>query len=89
MEWILLIGISSAINLRTSFGTIVNPIEMAMLGSIEYDLNFNSENDTRDLFNRAFNIDYIDSVHVAKAIAAQFERTLVPQTLNMINGARA
>ena len=28
------------------------------------------------IFKRAFNIDYIDSVHVAKAIA-QFERTLV------------
>ena len=41
---------------------------------VEYDLNFNSV--YRDLFKQAFNIDYIDSVHVAKAIA-QFERTLV------------
>ena len=66
----------SAVNLREQvFEPVVNPIEMANnWDQVEYDLNFNSV--YRDLFKQAFNIDYIDSVHVAKAIA-QFERTLV------------
>ena len=43
-------------------------------GNVETELNQNEQ--YRDLFKKAFNIDYIDSVHVVKAIA-QFERSLV------------
>ena len=57
------------------FEPVTNPIEMANnWAQVEEDLNRDSE--YRDLFKQAFNVDCIDSIHVAKAIA-QFERTLI------------
>ena len=57
------------------FEPVTNPIEMANnWAQVENDLNASSE--YRNLFKQAFNIDCIDSTHVAKAIA-QFERTLI------------
>ncbi len=57
------------------FEPVTNPIEMANnWEQVEADLNASSE--YRDLFKQAFNIDCIDSVYIAKAIA-QFERTLI------------
>jgi len=57
------------------FEPVTNPIEMANNWSqVEDDLNANIE--YRDLFKKAFNVDCIDSIHIAKAIA-QFERTLI------------
>tara|TARA_X000000950_G_scaffold42027_2_gene46233 strand:- start:12142 stop:13230 length:1089 start_codon:yes stop_codon:yes gene_type:complete len=58
-----------------AFEPVTNPIEMHNeWGNVETELNQNEQ--YRDLFKKAFNIDYIDSVHVVKAIA-QFERSLV------------
>ncbi len=58
-----------------AFEPVVNPIEMHNTWSnVEEILNTNEEYLT--LFKNAFNIDYIDSSHVVKAIA-QFERTII------------
>lgn len=58
-----------------AFGPVVNPVEMNDTWlNVENKLNANNE--YKQLFKDAFNIDYIDSNHVVKAIA-QFERTLV------------
>jgi len=58
-----------------AFGPVVNPIEMHdTWPNVENKLNTNEE--YVQLFKEAFNIDYIDSNHVAMAIA-QFERTLI------------
>jgi len=54
---------------------VVNPIEMnATWPEVEAKLNAHSE--YPELFRKAFNVDRIDSLAVAKAIA-QFERTLI------------
>jgi cytochrome c peroxidase len=58
-----------------AFGPVINPIEMHNTWrNVESTLNGNSE--YLLLFKKAFNIDYIDSNYVVKAIA-QFERSLV------------
>jgi len=58
-----------------AFEPVTNPIEMHNNWSnVEEALN--SHIDYPDLFKEAFNINYIDSNHVAKAIA-QYERTLI------------
>ena len=58
-----------------ALGPVVNPIEMnATWPEVEAKLNSHSEYPT--LFKQAYDIDVIDSLHVAKAIA-QFERTLI------------
>lgn len=52
-----------------------NPIEMASSWpEVESKLNANAE--YRELFKKAFNVDYIDSLTVTKALA-QFQRTLI------------
>ncbi|MGB1317909.1 MAG: cytochrome-c peroxidase, partial [Flavobacteriales bacterium] len=54
---------------------VTNPIEMnATWPEVEAKLNAHSE--YPELFKNAYDVDYIDSLHVAKAIA-QFERTLI------------
>jgi cytochrome c peroxidase len=58
-----------------ALGPVPNPIEMKLPWTVaEQRLNDHAE--YPDLFKHAFGIDYIDSLHVAKAIA-QFERTLI------------
>ena len=58
-----------------AFEPVVNPIEMHdSWKNVENKLNSNPE--YLNLFSKAFNINYIDSTHVVKAIA-QFERTLI------------
>ena len=58
-----------------AFEPVTNPIEMHdTWQNVENKLNANSE--YIQLFKQAFNINYIDSVHVSMAIA-QFERTLI------------
>ena len=58
-----------------AFEPVTNPIEMHNTwGNVEDRLNNSDE--YKSLFKKAFNIDYIDSIHVVKAIA-QFERSLV------------
>ena len=58
-----------------AFEPITNPLEMNNTWqNVEEKLNNNQE--YKQLFKQAFNIDYIDSNHVVKAIA-QFERTLI------------
>ena len=58
-----------------AFEPVTNPIEMDNTwGNIEDRLNNSDE--YKLLFKKAFNIEYIDSIHVVKAIA-QFERSLV------------
>ena len=66
----------SALTLESqAFEPITNPKEMNNTWqNVENTLNGNEE--YRQLFMNAFNIDYIDSTHVVKAIA-QFERSLV------------
>ena len=58
-----------------AFEPIINPIEMHNTWSNVEDA-LNSDTNYKDLFKKAFDIDYIDSIHVVKAIA-QFERTLI------------
>ena len=54
---------------------VTNLIEMnTTWPAVEAKLNASSE--YRELFKNAYDVDYIDSLHVAKAIA-QFERTLI------------
>ena len=64
------------INIRISvFEPITNPKEMNNTWqNVENTLNGNEE--YRQLFMNAFNIDYIDSLHVVKAVS-QFERSLI------------
>jgi len=58
-----------------AFEPVTNPIEMhSKWGDVESKLNNNSI--YIRLFKNAFGIDYIDSIHVVKAIT-QFERTLI------------
>ena len=58
-----------------AFEPITNPNEMNNTWTnVENILNANE--DYQILFKEAFNIDYIDSIHVVKAIA-QFERSLI------------
>ena len=58
-----------------AFEPVVNPIEMHNTWkNVEDKLNTSTE--YIQLFKQAFNIDYIDSIHVVMAIA-QFERTLI------------
>tara|TARA_B100000497_G_scaffold90838_1_gene101366 strand:- start:133 stop:822 length:690 start_codon:yes stop_codon:yes gene_type:complete len=58
-----------------AFEPVTNPIEMhETWWNVESKLN--SDSVYRFLFKNAFNIDYIDSIHVVKAIA-QFERTII------------
>jgi len=58
-----------------AFEPVINPIEMHdTWENVEMKLNANDE--YPDLFKKAFNIHYIDSIHVVMAIA-QFERTLI------------
>ena len=66
----------SARNLEEqAFEPIRNPVEMNNTWeNVEMKLNTHAEYPT--LFKNAFNIDYIDSIHIVKAIA-QFERTLI------------
>lgn len=66
----------SAISLEEqAFEPIINPVEMHNTWK-NVELSLNTHNEYPDLFKEAFNIDYIDSNHVVKAIA-QFERTLI------------
>ena len=58
-----------------AFEPVTNPIEMHNNWS-NVELMLNSHVDYPSLFKQAFNIDYIDSNHIVKAIA-QFERTLI------------
>ena len=58
-----------------AFEPVTNPNEMNNTWeNVENSLNTNEE--YRRLFREAFNIDYIDSTHVVKAIS-QFERSLI------------
>ena len=58
-----------------AFEPITNPLEMNNTWT-NVELALNSHGDYPFLFKQAFNINYIDSNHVVKAIA-QFERTLI------------
>ncbi len=58
-----------------AFEPVVNPIEMDNTWEI-VESRLNSHSDYPFLFKQAFNINYIDSIHIVKAIA-QFERTLI------------
>ena len=58
-----------------AFEPVTNPIEMHNNWS-NVETVLNSDIDYPDLFKAAFNIDYIDSNHVVKAIS-QYERTLI------------
>ncbi len=58
-----------------ALGPVVNPIEMDATWP-EVEAKLNAHADYPELFKNAYDIDYIDSLHVAKAIA-QFERTLI------------
>ena len=60
---------------KQAFEPVTNPIEMHNSWSnVEIVLNLDS--DYPGLFKEAFNINYIDSSHIVKAIA-QYERTLI------------
>lgn len=54
---------------------IVNPIEMNTTWP-EVEAKLNSNDEYKQLFKEAYDVDYIDSLTVAKALA-QFERTLI------------
>jgi cytochrome c peroxidase len=54
---------------------VPNPIEMH-LPWIEAEQRLNANANYKTLFKKAFNTDYIDSMHVAKALA-QFMRTMI------------
>ena len=58
-----------------AFEPVTNPIEMHD-SWINVENKLNNDSTYKSLFKRAFNIDYIDSNSVVKAIA-QFERTLI------------
>ena len=57
------------------FEPVTNPIEMHDTW-VNVESKLNSDTIYKNLFKNAFNIDYIDSIHVVKAIA-QFERTII------------
>ena len=57
------------------FEPVTNPIEMHDTW-VNVETKLNSDTIYKNLFKKAFNIDYIDSNHVVKAIA-QFERTII------------
>ena len=57
------------------FEPVTNPIEMHDTW-VNVETKLNSDTIYKNLFKKAFNIDYIDSTHVVKAIA-QFERTII------------
>jgi len=57
------------------FEPVTNPVEMNTTWH-DVEIKLNSDADYKELFKQAFNIDYIDSVHVSKAIA-QFLRSIV------------
>ena len=54
---------------------VTNPIEMNTTWP-EVEAKLNSHSEYPELFKKAYNVDYIDSLTVAKALA-QFERTLI------------
>lgn len=58
-----------------ALGPVVNPLEMNTTWP-EVEAKLNANDDYRTLFKEAYDVDYIDSLTVAKAIA-QFERTLI------------
>ena len=58
-----------------AFEPVSNPIEMHNTW-INVENTLNNSEEYRNLFKDAFNIEYIDSIHVVMAIA-QFERTLI------------
>ena len=58
-----------------AFEPVTNPLEMHNTWE-NVELSLNTHNEYPNLFKEAFNIDYIDSIHVVMAIA-QFERTLI------------
>ena len=58
-----------------AFEPVINPIEMHDTW-VNVENKLNSDSTYLNMFKNAFNIDYIDSNHVVKAIA-QFERTLI------------
>ena len=58
-----------------AFEPVVNPIEMHN-SWINVETKLNADSNYVELFKQAFSIGYIDSTHVAMAIA-QFERTLI------------
>ncbi len=58
-----------------AFGPVVNPIEMHNTW-VNAEASLNADENYRNLFKAAFDINYIDSNHVVKAIA-QYERTLI------------
>ena len=58
-----------------AFEPVINPIEMHDTW-LNVENKLNSDSTYLNMFKNAFNIDYIDSNHVVKAIA-QFERTLI------------
>ena len=58
-----------------AFEPVTNSIEMHNTW-MNVELELNSHSDYPFLFKQAFNINYIDSIHIVKAIA-QFERTLI------------
>lgn len=58
-----------------AFEPVVNPIEMHN-SWVNVEDKLNSDSNYLQLFKQAFSIGYIDSTHVAMAIA-QFERTLI------------
>ena len=58
-----------------AFEPITNPLEMHDTW-INVENKLNNSNEYKNLFKKAFNINYIDSNHIVKAIA-QFERTLI------------
>ena len=66
----------SANNLEEqAFEPITNPIEMHNTWQ-NVEIKLNAHEEYPELFKSAFNIDYIDSIHVVKAIS-QYERTLI------------
>ncbi|MEE2930947.1 MAG: cytochrome c peroxidase [Bacteroidota bacterium] len=58
-----------------AFEPVTNPKEMNETWS-NVEAKLNTHNEYPELFKNAFNINYIDSTHVVKALA-QFERTLI------------
>ena len=58
-----------------AFEPVTNSIEMHNTW-MNVELELNSHSNYPFLFKQAFNINYIDSIHIVKAIA-QFERTLI------------
>ena len=66
------------------FEPVTNPIEMHDTW-VNVETKLNSDTIYKNLFKKAFNIDYIDSTHIVKAIA-QFERTIISVDSKYDNG---